>query len=146
MKIDKDKLKRLQGLIPCTSSVTFTPSVYDELIVAEGEDGYEEYLEIRDIIPTFTCDALTISEGEAMKAYGASRIKAINEGEMFTDKKDRLLEIVESKIKGWDNLYDMATGEELKFSQDLIKELPENTLESIMMDLGRYAGIVSRGI
>ena len=30
MKIDKKKLEKLQGLIPCTSSVTFTPEVYKE--------------------------------------------------------------------------------------------------------------------
>jgi hypothetical protein len=158
MKIDKAKLQKLQGLIPCTSSITFTPSVYSAFEVKEAkkvkeeEEGYKEYLEyleyleIKKLLPEFTCNALTIGQGEKVKNYGVYRVKCAEEEKSFPDKKEKMLEIIEGNITGWNNLYDMSTGEILKFSSELVNDLPENVIESILMDLARYAGIVQRGI
>jgi hypothetical protein len=135
MKIDKAKLQKLQGLIPCTSSITFTPSVYD---------GIKDDEDLKDCIPTFTCLALTEGQVEKIKKFGADRYKHATDNEFFPNKKESMLSAIGENITGWDNLYDMVSGDKIKFSADLIENLPENVVESILMDLSRYAGIVPR--
>ena len=137
MKIDKEKLKKLQGLIPCTSSVTFTPEIFAEL---------EEDESMRDFVPLFTCEMFTNEGAEKAKEYIIEYTKGISDKRPMKNKKKGILGAMSKSVKGWSNMYDLSTGEEYVFSSENIENLPELVLESILMELCRYAGIVPRGL
>lgn len=134
MKIDKEKLMKLQGLNPCTSSVTFVPSVYAELALEEGMD---------DFIPSFTCNMLTNAQVDDVKKMFLRIARASEKGE-FVDKKNEIVSILENCITGWVNMIDLATGKNVEFSKEGVANLTENVLDSIITELSKYAGFIPR--
>jgi len=137
MKIDKEKLKLLQGLIPCTSSVTFTPEVYSE---------FKDNEEMVGFIPTFTCGMLTNELASDAKKYSIEYATGIIDKKPILNKKTRILDIIGELITGWTNMYDLSTGKEITYSEDNVDNLPEILVESIFAELMRYAGIMPRGV
>jgi len=134
MKIDPKKLKLLQGLHPCTSSVTFVPPAYEKVAL---EEGMEEF------IPSFTCTMLTVEQVDEVKKMFLRIADARNSGEVV-DKKKEIVSILEKSITGWGKMFDLSNGEAVEFSKENISKLTENVLDSIIMELSRYAGFIPR--
>lgn len=134
MNINRDILEKLQGLNPCTSSVTFVPSVYKEL---EDEEGMEDYT------PSFTCDMLSNKQVEQVKGLFVDIAKSSKDNKTF-DKKSEMLSIVGGNITGWKNMIDLSNGDSIAYSEESVKLLTENVIESILVELAKYAGFIPR--
>ena len=135
MKISKDKLAKLQGLSSYSgSSVTFTPKVYDNVLLDP---------EMKGLVPTFTCNMLTNGQVEAVKTLFLDTSKWSRGGD-YVDKKERISSILKGSVIGWTKNFDLFTGEEVEFSIDGISNLSENVLDSIIMEMARYAGFAPR--
>jgi hypothetical protein len=126
MVVKKEMLEKLRGVLPAFSEVTFITQAHKT--ISEDE-------EMKDYIPTFKCRQFT--NGELEKAKDFVR-KARKDDEVVS--KDEALAIVENCIIGWSNLFDISTGEQVEYSRDAVKNLPELIIRSILNDLWQYSG------
>jgi hypothetical protein len=122
MIVDKAILEKLRSVLPATGTVEFVTLAHKSML---------DDAELAQYAPVFRCRQLTNAECEKAKEY-------------FRDKenqtKDSALTIVGNCIESWKNLYDIATGEEFKYSPENVKVLPELVVKSILTDLWQYSG------
>jgi hypothetical protein len=102
--------------------------------------------EMVDYIPTFTCEMLTNELVEMAKKYGVDYRDGIIEKKPLENKKQRILEVIGGCITGWSNMYELSTAKEVLFTEENVQNLPESVVESIMVGLLRYAGVMPRGV
>lgn len=98
--LDEATKKAMIGVLPMTSSSTilFTPPVYDQIQVAD------------EFKPKFRIRGLTNSEGQ--KLDGLVRNAGQGKTEQFNNEA---FDICRSVITGWENVFDLGSGEEINF-------------------------------
>lgn len=127
MIVDKEKLEKLRGIIPCTSSVEFVPTCFKA--VSESE-------ELKEYTPLFKCRQIRNGEIDAFKMYARKSV----EPDLFEGKKAEAINLLTGIIESWSNLYNLSTAELFPFSIENIYLLPETVLDSVIIDMIRYAG------
>lgn len=134
LNINKEKLAKLQGLNPCTSPVTFVPSAYDE---------FKDDKSMKDLLPSFTCKMMSNEQVEQVKGLMV-RLANQEKGTSDIDKKSEIVSIISDNITGWSKMYDLSTGKEIVYGSDMVGNLTENVLDSILVELSKYAGFIPR--
>lgn len=121
----------LAGLVPMSSKSVyeFTPNLYDNVP-----------LEYR---PTFKIKQFNIAQTDKIKGImtGTKKVKRTDE-----QINDIFMEMLFEIFEGWDNLYDLGTGESFEYDRTIesMKLLPQTILVKIFEEAIVISGVITR--
>lgn len=120
--MDEETRKKLEGLLPFSvkSTTEFTPS-------SIGEDIPEEYR------PVFSIRPFNREEMRSATTIFKGLSNDSESGDL--EKEDKLAECSRKVVMGWKNLFDVGTGEEIEYTQDVNGGADKEKFEMITPDM-----------
>ena len=127
--LDEETRKLLQGYTPFSTEVTvpFTPEEFDNIADAT-------------LRPVFQLTAFTQAQKDQISVNSKAYDKDMPQEKIFEIAAANK-EVLRGCVKGWSNLYDAGTGEEIAFSKEGFDRLPGFIISGIRASVEKISGL-----
>ena len=127
--LDEATRAQLRGYTPFSTEVTvpFTPEEFDNIADAT-------------LRPVFQLTAFTQAQKDQISVNSKSYESNMPQEKIFEIAAANK-EVLRGCVKGWSNLYDSGSGEEIAFSKDEFNRLPGFIINAIRKDVEKISGL-----